>query len=64
MRHTAEPVQTLVHVMCMGQTIIQVYPVVIVHVFVCAYTLQHFLVIKVVSVYRGVRPVFQKLMSF
>jgi len=35
MRHTAEPVQTVVHLKCMGQTIIRIYPVIIVHVFVC-----------------------------
>ena len=33
-------------------------------VYVCAYELQHFPVIKVVSTYRGVPPVFQKQMSF
>ena len=70
MRHTAEPVQTVVHLKWMGQTIIQIYPVIIVHVLVCvcvcvcAYALQHFPVIKVVSMYTGVQPVFQKLMSF
>jgi len=36
-RRTAKPAQTVAHLKCMGQTVIQIYLVIIVHVFMCVH---------------------------
>jgi hypothetical protein len=36
-RRTAKPVKTVAHLKCLGQTIVQIYLAIIVHVFICVH---------------------------